>query len=71
MKIKMPAKDLLFVLSLVVIFAQYIKIIDFNYYSQFIIASLWICYDFLNFFYRGKYKGKCAENIKFFEKIFL
>ena len=71
MKIKVPAKDLLFILSLVVIFAQYIKIVDFNYYSQFAVASLWICYDFLSFLYRGKYKRKCAENIKFFEKIFL
>lgn len=71
MKIKMPAKDLLFILSLVVIFAQYIKIIDFNYYSQFIVASLWICNDFLNYLYRGKYNGKYAENIKFFEIIFL
>ena len=71
MKIKVPAKDLLFILSLVVIFAQYIKIIDFNYYSQFVVATLWICYDFLNFLYRGKYKGKYAEEIKFFEKTFL
>ena len=71
MKMKVPAKDLLFILSLVVIFAQYIKIVDFNYYSQFTIAAFWICYDFLNFLHRGKYKGQYAKDIKFFEKVFL
>ena len=69
--IRVKRIDLLFIISLVVIFAQYIKIIDFNYYSQFIIASVWIGYDILCYLYRGKYKGRYASDIKFFQYIYL
>ena len=71
MRFRIGRKDLLFILSLVIIFAQYIYVIDFNYYSQFIVAIIWICYDYLNIVRNRGLKGRYSDDIKFFRKIYL
>lgn len=71
MGFKTKTKDLLYIISLVVIFAQYIKIFDLGYYTQFIVALLWVIYDYVNIIYTNGMKGEHSDTIKFFRRIYL
>lgn len=71
MALRVRKKDLVFIISLVVIFAQYIKIFDLGYYCQFIVALLWVIYDYVNIIYTNGIKGRYSDEIKFFRKIYL
>lgn len=67
---KYKFKDYLFIISLVLIFAQYTNLIAFGYYTQFIIGLIWIVYDYSGRFFSTKKRGENTE-IKFFKNIFL
>lgn len=64
-------KDFLFIISLIIIFNQYTKLVEFNYYTQFIIALIWIIYDFVGSVLRHNNKTKELEAILYFKKVFL
>lgn len=67
---KFNVKDFFFVISLTLIFAQYTKLVDFTYYTQFAIGSIWIIYDI---FVTYMQKRKCCSDkeIVFFRRIFI
>ena len=67
---KFSIKDILFIVSLTLIFSQYTKLVDISYYTQFIIGLIWILYDMVVISIQKK---KCHEDkeITFFRKIFL
>lgn len=67
---KYKFKDYLFIISLVLIFAQYTNLIAFGYYAQFIIGLIWIVYDYSGRFISTRKRGENTE-INFFKNIFL
>ena len=54
-----------------IIFAQYIKVISFNYYTQYIISGIWVIYDYSCILLNKGMNTQFNKDIKFARFIYL
>lgn len=69
--IRVKRIDALFIVSLVIIFSQYIGVFSLNFYTQYVVAAVWVLYDWMIAISNKRSRKNKSDDINFFEGIFL
>lgn len=69
--IRIKKIDALFIVSLVIIFSQYIGVFSLNFYTQYAVAAMWVLYDWMIAISNKHCRNNKLDDIEFFKGIFL
>ena len=69
--LRMRRIDALFIVSLVIIFSQYIGVFSLNFYTQYVVAAVWVLYDWMIVIGSTHSRKNKSDDIEFFKGIFL